>query len=189
SQITIYYTHPENTQIYTISLHDALPILKDAKEILEDEAATQEEVDAALETLKNAASGLAKVEIPVPVNKNAIKVVVGIYKTSDETEYTKESWTILAEALEAADQVIADEETTQEEVDAALQTLIDAGEGLQKAEKPVEIKKVGLEVATTIYATYDAAEYTEESWEVFAQALEIGRASCRESETSTVDGV
>src|SRR5699024_8744291 len=64
--------------------------VKDAKEILEDEAATQEEVDAALETLKNAASGLAKVEIPVPVNKNAIKVVVGIYKTYDETEYTKE---------------------------------------------------------------------------------------------------
>src|SRR5699024_12559398 len=86
SQITIYYTHPENTQIYTISLHDALPILKDAKEILEDEAATQEEVDAALETLKNAASGLAKVEIPVPVNKNAIKVVVGIYKTYDRSE-------------------------------------------------------------------------------------------------------
>ena len=150
--------------------------VKDAKEILEDEAATQEEVDAALETLKNAASGLAKVEIPVPVNKNAIKVVVGIYKTYDETEYTKESWTTLAEALEAADQVIADEETTQEEVDAALQTLIDAGEGLQKAEKPVEINKVGLEVATTIYATYDAAEYTEESWEVFAQALENAQA-------------
>src|SRR5699024_827410 len=110
--------------------------LEDAQAVLANEAATQEEVDAALETLKNAASGLTKAEIPVPVDKNAIKVVAGIYKTYDETEYTKESWTILEEALKVADQVIADEETTQEEVDAALQTLIDAGEGLQKAEKP-----------------------------------------------------
>ena len=169
--VTDIYSTYDETEYTEESWAVFAQAVKDAKEILEDEAATQEEVDAALETLKNAASGLTKAEIPVPVDKNAIKVVAGIYETYEETEYTKESWAVFEKALEAANQVIADEETTQEAVDAALRTLIDAGEGLQKAEKPVEINKVGLEVATTIYATYDAAEYTEESWAVFAQEL------------------
>ena len=73
--------------------------------------------------------------------------------------------------MKAADQVIADEAATQEQVDVALQALIDAGERLQKAEKPVEINKVGLEVAVTIYGSYEESEYTQESWAVFAQVL------------------
>ena len=170
----IYSTYDE-TEYSEESWAVLAQALEDAQAVLANEAATQEEVDAALETLKNAASGLTKAEIPVPVDKNAIKVVAGIYETYEETEYTKESWAVFEKALEAANQVIADEETTQEAVDAALRTLIDAGEGLQKAEKPVEINKVGLEVATTIYATYDAAEYTEESWAVFAQELKTAQ--------------
>src|SRR5699024_9408900 len=146
--------------------------LEDAQAVLANEAATQEEVDAALETLKNAASGLTKAEIPVPVDKNAIKVVAGIYSTYDETEYTKESWAVFAQALEDAQAVLANEAATQEEVDAALETLKNAASGLTKAEIPVPVDKNAIKVVAGIYKTYDETEYTKESWAVIAQALE-----------------
>ncbi|CVI65756.1 Endo-alpha-N-acetylgalactosaminidase precursor [Clostridiales bacterium CHKCI001] len=183
----IYDTY-EETEYTAESWAPFAQALKDAKDILAKEDATQEEVDTAIEVLRNAAKGLTKAEIPVPVDKNAIKVVTGIYKTYEETGYTAESWAVFAEALKAADQVIADEAATQEQVDVALEALIDAGERLQKAEKPVEINKVGLEVAVTIYGSYEESEYTQESWAVFAQVLKDAQTVLAD-ETATQEQV
>lgn len=52
----------------------------------------------------------------------------------NEADYTPESWKAMTNALAVAEAVLANENATQDEVDAAVQALQDAGHGLTKAE-------------------------------------------------------
>ncbi|MCM3146603.1 S-layer homology domain-containing protein, partial [Brevibacillus sp. MER 51] len=53
-----------------------------------------------------------------------------------EEEYTSASWAELKQALEKANEVLADPNATQQEVDEALAALTKARDGLKKPDEP-----------------------------------------------------
>ena len=106
--------------------------LAEAEAVLNDPTATQEEVDAALAVLQAAIDALELVEPPVgDVDKSELKKTVGIAEGLKKGNYTQASWKAMEKALKEAKAVLADEDATQEEVDAATAALKAAIAGLK----------------------------------------------------------
>src|SRR5690625_1364065 len=111
-------------------------VLGDAKDVLSDEDATQEDVDDASESLQAAIDGLEKISEPTPepeepeVDKDELEALVEEAKGYDEDDYTEKSFATLSAALGDAEDVLSDEDATQEDVDNALASLQAAIDGL-----------------------------------------------------------
>lgn len=73
----------------------------------------------------------------VVVNKDALKAAIDDASAKVEGDYTAESWSKLAEALVSAQDVYANDDAKQAEVNAATKTLTDAIAALEKP-KPTE---------------------------------------------------
>lgn len=117
--------------------------LENAIQVLEDEDATQKEVNIALAELEAAMEGLTeKPEEPV-VDKEELESKIEEAQSLNEEDYTEETWLVLENALENAIQVLEDEDATQEEVDIALAALIAAMEGL--IENPVVVTVIDIQ--------------------------------------------
>lgn len=69
-------------------------------------------------------------ETVVPVDKTELTDLVADAEEIDEETYTEESYNALTKAVEDAKAVLADEDATQDEVDAVLEALQDAIDGL-----------------------------------------------------------
>lgn len=119
---------PESWKVF----QDALTV---AKQVYDDPAATQEEVDKAYNDLLDAFNKLVKVEAPV-VDKAALAAAVTDAGQLSETDYTAESWAAFSDALAKAQGVNADASATQADVDAALAALTQAKDALVKATEP-----------------------------------------------------
>lgn len=94
--------------------------LADAEAVLADENATQDEVDAAAEALKEA---IAALEEKPDVDKSELEKAIKKAKSLKKKDYTKKSWDAMEAALAIAEKVMADEDATQDEVDAAADAL------------------------------------------------------------------
>ncbi|MFC6334517.1 S-layer homology domain-containing protein, partial [Paenibacillus septentrionalis] len=171
-------------EAYTEASWQALEeALTEAKKVLADEDATQEEVDAALEALENAHEKLVPAPVVPSVDKTLLKAKADeIDETIEagelkEEAYTADSWQALEEALTEAKKVLADEDATQEEVDAAREALENAHEKLVPAPVVPNVDKTLLKAkADEIDEAIEAAElkgadYTEASWQALEEAL------------------
>ena len=133
--------------------------------------ATQEEVDAAAKALKDAMDALVEIQAP-EVDKSALTTVIAQAEALTASDYTEDSYAAVAEALAAAQTVLADAEATQEEVDAAVQALEDAMAQL------VEVTDTAvLEALIGAAEALDASKYTEDSYAAMTEALEAAKAS------------
>lgn len=103
-----------------------------AKQVLENEEATQEEVDAAASTLTKAMESLVKKPAEVKVDKSALEKAIADAEKKNKADYTTESWNAFTKALTAAKTVLQDQAATQEEVDLAVSNLEKAISGLVK---------------------------------------------------------
>jgi hypothetical protein len=112
--------------------------------------------------------------IPVPVEKEALAEETAAAEALVEGDYTAASWTSFAAALANAKAVIADENATQEAVDAALAALATAKAGLETAPPPVD--KEALAELTGAAEALNEAYYTADSWASFATALASAKA-------------
>lgn len=100
--------------------------------------ATQEQVDRALDALKNAYEGLIR-ELPIrpPVepfpDKSELKNLLDdVYEESlDADLYTADSWETFQQALTNAEEVYSSNLITQQDVDEAVEVLTDAYNGLE----------------------------------------------------------
>ncbi|HIR88494.1 MAG TPA: FIVAR domain-containing protein, partial [Candidatus Fimimorpha faecalis] len=167
--LSIYneYEASDYTEESFASFAEALEM---ANAIMLSETATQEEADKAVEVLIAAANALDKAEKPVTVNRSILKAIVSVYGQYKAEDYTAESFARLQQALIDAKKVIDRETATQEEVDAAEMALIDAAKKLENP--PAPVNKTGLQVAVSIYGTYDSAEYTEESFAALQEMIQ-----------------
>lgn len=106
--------------------------LNEAERVLNDTAATQAQVDKALQDLTSARSALTKLTPDPGVDKTGLQNKYdGIQEEHlDESAYTPASWTALDEALNEAERVLNDTTATQAQVDKALQDLTNARTGL-----------------------------------------------------------
>ena len=115
---------------YTEESWAALEEAKEAaEEVLKDPTATQEEVDKAAAALEEA---IAALEEQV-VDKSELEEAIETAKSKKQKDYTKKSWDAMQAALKIAEQVMADEDATQEEVDAAADALNKAIKALAPA--------------------------------------------------------
>lgn len=101
--------------------------LKDAKQVLGNENATQQQVDDALKTLQDAISKLEAATKPKPepgvVDKAALNATINKAAAINLGLYTDDSANALRAALKKAREVSADNDATQKQVDAAREAL------------------------------------------------------------------
>lgn len=109
-----------------------------AQSLLDDNSASQSDVDEAEEALSSAANGL---ELK-PVDKSSLTSAVSTYSTYAEGDYTPETWQPFADALSHAQEVESDEEATQAEVDSASSSLTSAAINLVEAFDPNDYSSV-----------------------------------------------
>nr|WP_288597386.1 fibronectin type III domain-containing protein [uncultured Mediterraneibacter sp.] len=113
--------------------------IKEAKEVLADENASQEEVDAAEKVVKAAQKALVEKETPkpeAPVKKDELKAAVedATKVVGDTEQYTEESLAALQAAIDEANAVLDNPEATQAEIDAAVKAVKEAKEALKVKE-------------------------------------------------------
>ena len=113
---------------YTQNSADALrAALEQAKSALEDAGASRESIEAAIEALEKAESELTA----VTADKSALQSRYDELKDTNLDDYTDESAAALREALQAAEEILANASATQSEVDACLTQLNDSFANLE----------------------------------------------------------
>lgn len=115
-----------------------------AENVLANDSAMQNDVDAALQVLNNAVAGLKE---SVTVDKTALQTAINNAKALDSSKYTPETYVGVSTALSSAENVLADSTATQEAADAALQALNNAIAALK--EKVVIIEASSLKLNET----------------------------------------
>ena len=156
--------------------------IKEAKEVLADENASQEEVDAAEKAVQAAQKALVEKETPkpeAPVKKDELKAAVedATKVVGDTEQYTEESLAALQAAIDEANKVVADEKATQEEVDAAVKAVKAAQKALVKKETPKpEAPVVKDELKNTVKDAKELVgatdKYTDESLAALQAAID-----------------
>ena len=132
---TINQVKELNEDEYTSDSWKALEeALTTAEEIFAKTNTTQEEVDNATTALKDAINNLVK----VTVDKTVLEQTINSTNDLNEKDYTAESWNALQKVLDQAKIVLADEDATQEEVDAMVKELQDAITNLVEKEDDIE---------------------------------------------------
>jgi len=129
-------------------------------------ATTQEAVDAATKTLKDAIAALQKKPV---IDYSELLATIEIAKQLNQNDYTVTSWSVFADALDAANK--AKTATSQEIVDAATKTLKDAIAALQKKPAVPAVDYSELEAQIEAAQKLNQDDYTEASWEVLEKAL------------------
>lgn len=131
--------------------------MDEAKRVLDDQEAVQEQVDQAKDALQSAIDGLV-IKDPVPeVNKTALKNLFDANAGKDQSKYTKDSWTAFVNAMNQAEAVLNDGEAAQEQVDTAYAELEKAAAGLTQIPAPV-IKVTGVSLDKTAVSFTRAGE-------------------------------
>lgn len=111
--------------------------------------------------------------------------------TDAKAEVTKEEdyiagWAAYADALKNAEDVNADEDALQDEIDAAKNALEGAVEGLVK-KTPDVVNKSLLEAAIAEKDTLTESDYTPESWAAYSAAVETGKTVVAKDEATQTE--
>ena len=112
-------------------------------------------------------------EVEPSVDKSGLEALYNQYKDLDKSGYTKETWEAFADALEAAEKVLKDEEADQDQVDAAKEELQTAADGLRVSKSNLEY---WLNSAKTHVANGDTAGLVESVQQLFDDAIAQGEA-------------
>ena len=137
--------------------------LEEAKALLADATASQEAVDASFDRLATAIQMLDFIK----GDKAALRSLVNMVNGKDEALYTEATWEVFAAKLETANNVLADENAFQEEVDEAYDGLIRAYLSLRLIPN-----KDALNDLINKVNGLNAASYSPESWAAVSLALE-----------------
>src|SRR5699024_1440388 len=103
------------------------------------------------------------------VNREALEAAIKAAEDKDQAEFTEESWSVLASALEDAKGLLADEDASQEDIDAGVEALEAAIAQLEEVEDGTdpdpepEINREAAEAAMTEAEDEDEAEVTKAS--------------------------
>ncbi len=154
-----------------------------AKAVLEDENATQAQVDEAWDNLLDGIWGLGIYK----GDKGALKELIDQANAMNKDDYEAENWGMLEDALAEAQAVYADEDATQDVVDVAreeLQKAIDA-----QVLKPVVDKSILKQLIDKAIAMLpEEARYVAENWPKLVESLEKGQ-SVYENDAATQEEV
>ena len=114
------------------------------------------------------------------VDKTELAALVEQAAQYVQADYTAESWAVFAQAYADAQEVLANDEATAADVAGAV-------EALNSAIAQLEIDKSALAAALEDAAQYEEANYTDETWTVFAQAYENAQAVMEDDTATAAD--
>lgn len=144
-------------------------VLSEAKAVLENSAATQEEVNTAWDNLLEGIWGLGLVQGDKTMLEQEIAKAEAMIVNQDK--YVQDNWQQLVDALEAAKKVMADGDAMEEDVQPAAEALLDAILAQRyKADKSI-LEELIKEAEET-----ELNGYTAESVAVFMAALQNAKA-------------
>ena len=115
-------TDKELENVVPVVVEEFKAALQEAKEILADKTASQEDVDASFDRL---ASVMQKLEF-FKGDKTALKAFIDKVSGLDSTKYSTNTWTAFDKELTEANIVYNDENAMQEEVNSAYKELVTA---------------------------------------------------------------
>lgn len=141
--------------------------LAEAEKVAANRDATADEIEAAYTKLEAAYKALA-----LRADMTAIDDMISKVEAMDANAYTAKSWKLVADALETAKTVAANENATQEAVDAAARTLQAAAAALVKAGDATELNALVEETKQL-----DLSKYTVESADAIRQAISDAEAA------------
>ncbi|MDE7323502.1 MAG: endo-1,4-beta-xylanase [Lachnospiraceae bacterium] len=108
--------------------------MEEAKAVLANPDAPQEEVQKALDALKDAKAKLQKTDESEPISKDQLKELIEKCEERNPNDYTKESWAFYEKALADAKAVLENAAATQEDVQTAAARLSEALSQLKERE-------------------------------------------------------
>ena len=117
--------------------------LEEAKTLLEDPDATNDQLEQAYKNLLFASQNLVEKSTDNSVNKDLLELFYVLFANTNLESYTEESVNGFKAALEAAYQVLVDENANQEQVDQAVSSLVEAYDLLEEN----QVNKEALEKA------------------------------------------
>lgn len=141
--------------------------LAEAEKVAANRDATADQIEAAYTNLEAAYEALA-----LRADMTAIDDMISKVEAMDANAHTAKSWKLVADALEAAKTVAANENATQEAVDAAARTLQAAAAALVKAGDATELNALVEETKQL-----DLSKYTVESADAIRQAISDAEAA------------
>ena len=141
--------------------------LAEAEKVAANRDATADEIEAAYTNLEAAYEALA-----LRADMTAIDDMISKVEAMDANAHTAKSWKLVADALEAAKTVAANENATQEAVDAAARALQAAAAALVKAGDATELNALVEETKQL-----DLSKYTVESADAIRQAISDAEAA------------
>ena len=140
--------------------------LQAAKDVEADHAATQDAINGAWSDLLDAIHLLGFAE----GDTTELEELLAIAGMLDEAGYTPSSWSVLQEAMDAAQEVLADEEPLQADVEEAYDALYDA---LTNLDLVADTSK--LQAVVNQAESIDLADYLEDGQDAFLEALDAAK--------------
>ena len=175
---------------YTQETVDVLEAALDAAiAVARNDAATEEDVEAALDDLNGAIAALKEKQAPKP-DKTPLKAAIARAeeKLAEEDKYTQETVDVLEAALDAAIAVARNDAATEEDVEAALDDLNGAIAALKEKQAPKPDKtplKAAIARAEEKLAEED--KYTQETVDVLEAALDAAIVVARNDAATEED--
>ncbi|MEB3058215.1 hypothetical protein [Parvimonas sp. D9] len=165
--------NPETTKGKTDESIEAMnKALKKAEEVLAKEDATQEEVNKAEKDLTDAINALVDKPQAPEVNKEALQQAIDKAKNPETTKgKTDESIELMKKALAKAEEVLAKEDATQEEVNKAKKDLTDAINALQDKPQEPDVEKVELKNENGSIVVKGDTNTLDKNWKVLTNAV------------------
>ena len=155
-------------------------VLAEAKAVLDNAAATQDEVNTAWDNLLTGIWGLGLVQGDKTMLEQLIAKAEAMIPEQDK--YVQDNWQQLVDALEAAKKVMADGDAMQEDVEPAAEALLNAILAQRfKADKSI------LEDLVNKAEGMDLSGYTAESAAVFTAAFQNAKAVLADETLSEED--
>ena len=161
----------EYTEVTLNALKDAL---KSANDVIVNENATVEMITEAISNVNKAIDSLEVVE-KIPANKEYLQALINeaIEITEEDLSNVKDEAAVAEyrEALEAAKSILANENATQEEIDAVANRLFLAIEALSFE----NTDKQSLTDLIEKIMNLNSENYTDESWNALLDKLEVAK--------------
>ena len=148
-----------------------MTVVTKAREVLKDDKATQDAVNAQVTAIEKAISALEKEETPIVANKAELKKALDKAKAIQADGYTSASYAKLQEAIKAAEKVYADDKATQDAVNAQVTAIEKAISALKKEETPIVVDKAELKNALDEAKAIQAEGFTSASYAKLQKAI------------------
>ncbi len=161
--------------------------LENAQSVLADEEATMEDIKNTAIALLDAYLSLKTLPPVVTVSKTELNTTIELLKDLSGETYTVDSFAAFTSALENAQNVAANADASQEDVNAAKVALLKAYSALEVLPPVIVVDKSELNTVIDSFKDITGETYTTDSFAVFASALTAAQNALTNPEASQED--